>query len=131
MVFSKTQMMGLGLAFPDVCLTPVGPIIVPIPYPNLALPNTAIPTCFKTFIQCMPVHNLSTTTPLSNGDNVGVSMGVASGTVMGPHRNIMGSFTSFVEGPPVTKFLSPSLQNSTNMVGLELVPSQFTTLILS
>ena len=42
-MFVNTQMGGLDFGFPDVCLTPtpVGPI--PIPYPNMAMPMTAIP----------------------------------------------------------------------------------------
>ena len=27
---------GVTMAFPDVCKTPVGPAVVPIPYPNIA-----------------------------------------------------------------------------------------------
>ncbi len=30
-MFANSQLMGLDLAFPDVCLTPVGPAVVPIP----------------------------------------------------------------------------------------------------
>ncbi|HYZ31931.1 MAG TPA: DUF4150 domain-containing protein [Crenalkalicoccus sp.] len=130
-MFANTQMMGLDFAFPDVCLTPAGPAVVPIPYPNFALGPTAIPSQFTTFIMAMPVHNMATVTPLTNGDNAGVLTGVASGTVMGPSRHLLGSFTTLVGGMPVTRLTSMSLQNSTNMVGARIVPSQVTTLILA
>jgi Domain of unknown function (DUF4150) len=129
-MFANTQMMGLDLAFPDVCLTPV-PVPTPIPYPNIALGPTAIPTQFTTLITAMPVHNMATVTPLSNGDNAGVAMGVASGMVMGPSRHLLGSFTTIVGGMPVTRLTSITLQNSTNMVGCRLVPSQVMVLVLA
>ncbi len=80
----------------------------------------------------MPAHNMGTTIPLSMGDNAGVNMGVASGTVMGPARNIMGSVKVFTGGMPATKALSPAMQNSTNCPGgMTMVPSQFKVLIMS
>lgn len=129
-MFANTQMMGLDLAFPDVCMTPAVPP-VPVPYPNLALGPTAIPSQVTTLILAMPVHNMATVTPLSNGDNTGVLTGVASGMVMGPSRHLLGSFTTIIGGMPVTRLTSISMQNSTNMVGARLVPSQVTTLILA
>ena len=27
---------GIAFAFPDVCLTPAGPAVAPVPYPNVA-----------------------------------------------------------------------------------------------
>ena len=31
-MFANTQMMGMDMGFPDVCLTP--PVPAPVPYPN-------------------------------------------------------------------------------------------------
>ncbi|MBR0654355.1 DUF4150 domain-containing protein [Plastoroseomonas arctica] len=129
-MFANTQMMGLDLAFPDVCMTPAVPP-VPIPYPNIALGPTAIPSQVTTLIMAMPVHNMATVTPLSNGDNAGVLTGVASGMVMGPSRHLLGSFTTIIGGMPCTRLTSITLQNSTNMVGCRLVPSQVTMLVLA
>ena len=36
----------------------------------------------------MPAHNLGTSAPMTNGDNAGVGLGVASGMVMGPSRSV-------------------------------------------
>lgn len=130
-MFANTQMMGMDLGFPDVCLTPAVPAPVPIPYPNIAMGPTAIPSQFTTMILGAPVHNMGTTTPLTNGDNAGVATGVASGTVMGPSRHVLGSFTVLVGGMPTTRLTSMTIQNNTNVPGVRLVPSQVRVLILS
>lgn len=128
-MFANCQLFGLDLAFPDVCLTP--PVPVPIPYPNVALGPTAIPSQPKVLILCTPQHNMLTVTPLTNGDNAGVALGVASGTVMGPSRHLTASFTVIIVGAPATKMTSLSLQNSTNMVGCRIVPSQPKVILLA
>jgi hypothetical protein len=129
-MFANTQMMGMDLGFPDVCLTPM-PLPVPVPYPNIAMGPTAIPSQTTVFIMAMPVHNLGTVTPLTNGDNAGVAMGVASGTVMGPSRHLTAAFTVLIGGMPVTRLTSMSLQNSTNAPGVRIVPSQPTVIVLA
>jgi len=128
-MFANTQMGGMDLAFPDVCLTPPGP--VPVPYPNMAAGPTAIPSQTTVFIMAMPVHNLGTITPVTNGDNAGVNLGVASGTVMGPSRHTTAAFSVLFGGMPVTRLTSMSLQNSTNAPGARMVPSQPTLVVLS
>jgi hypothetical protein len=130
-MFANTQMMGMDMAMPDVCLTPAGPAVVPIPYPNIAMGPTAIPSQIVVLIMAMPAHNLGTITPLTNGDNAGVAMGVASGTVMGPSRHLTGAFTVLYGGMPATRLTSMSLQNSTNAPGARLVPSQSLVLLLA
>jgi Domain of unknown function (DUF4150) len=130
-MFANTQMMGMDMAFPDVCLTPAGPVMVPIPYPNIAMGPTAIPNQATVMIMAMPAHNLGTITPMTNGDNAGVGMGVASGLVMGPSRHLTGSFTVLISGMPATRLTSMSLQNSTNAPGARLVPSQPVVLLLA
>jgi len=133
-MFANTQMMGMDMAFPDVCLTPAPPAPpIPIPYPNIALGPTANPgtACKRTFIMCMPAHNLGTMIPMTNGDNAGVSLGVASGTVMGPQRHLTGAFTVLFEGMPATRLTSVSLQNSTNAPGMRIVPSQMKVILLA
>ena len=99
-MFANTQMMGMDLGFPDVCLTPVGPALAPIPYPNIAMGPTAIPSQVTVLVMAMPAHNLGTVTPLTNGDNAGVGTGVASGTVMGPSRHLTAAFTVLWAGMP-------------------------------
>lgn len=130
-MFANTQMMGMDMGMPNVCLTPAGPVMVPIPYPNIAMGPTAIPAQASVMIMAMPAHNLGSVTPLTNGDNAGVGEGVASGLVMGPSRHLTGSFTVLFEGMPATRLTSMSLQNSTNAPGVRLVPSQPAVLLLA
>lgn len=130
-MFANTQMMGLDMGFPDVCLTPAGPAVVPIPYPNLAAGPMGTPAAYTVLMGLAPTHNLSTVVPLTNGDNAGVATGVASGTVMGPSRHLTGAFTVLVKGMPVSRMTSMSLQNSTNCPGMRIVPSQVKVLVLA
>ncbi|MDR6887723.1 MULTISPECIES: DUF4150 domain-containing protein [Variovorax] len=130
-MFANCQMMGTDMGFPDVCLTPTPAGPVPIPYPNIAMGPMAVPNCPTILFMCMPAHNLATTIPMTNGDNTGVNMGVASGTVMGPSRHVTGAFTVLLNGMPATRMTSMSLQNSTNCPGVRLVPSQALVLLLS
>ena len=128
---ANCQMMGQDIGFPDVCLTPTPAGPVPIPYPNIAMGPMAVPNCTNVVIMCTPAHNLGTTIPMTNGDNAGVNMGVASGTVMGPSRHTTGAFTVLFQGMPASRLTSMSLQNSTNCPGVRVVPSQTLVLLLA
>jgi hypothetical protein len=132
-MFANSQMMGMDLGFPDVCLTPAppAPTPVPVPYPNSAAGPMGVPAVYNVLMGGAPAHNLATVVPMTNGDNAGVAMGVASAMVMGPSRHVTGAFTVVVGGMPATRLSSMSLQNGTNCVGARLVPSQVTVLILS
>ena len=129
-MFANTQMMGMDLAFPDVCLTPM-PAPVPIPYPNIAMAPMAVGFYPKVLFMCTPAHNMGTVVPMSNGDNAGVATGVASGMVMGPSRHLTAAFTVLVGGMPATRLTSVSLQNSTNAPGARIVPSQPKVILLA
>lgn len=124
-------MMGIDTGFPDVCLTPTPAGPVPIPYPNIAAGPMGVPAAYTVLFGCTPAHNMSTIIPLTNGDNAGVAMGVASGIVMGPSRHLTAAFTVLVGGMPATRLTSMSLQNSTNCPGCRIVPSQVRVLLLA
>lgn len=129
-MFANSQMMGTDTGFPDVCLTPApGP--VPIPYPNIAAGPMGVPAAYTVFFGGTPAHNMSTMIPLTNGDNAGVNMGVASGLVMGPSRHLTAAFTVLLGGMPGTRLTSVSLQNSTNCPGMRSVPSQVKVMLLA
>lgn len=129
-MFANTQMMGMDLGFPDVCLTPT-PAPVPIPYPNIALGPMGVPAAYNVLLACAPAHNMATCIPLTNGDNAGIALGVASGMVMGPQRHLLAAFTCLMGGLPATRMTSMGLHNSTNCPGIRLVPSQPKVLILA
>jgi len=134
-MFANCQLGGMNFGFPDVCLTPAPPAPpIPIPYPNTTTGVTANPAtaCSKIYLSCMPAHNLRTMVPMSMGDNAGVNMGVASGTVMGPSKHLMGCVGVIYEGAPVTKMTSPTGHNgmSLNVPGMTVAPSQFKLMIM-
>ncbi len=129
-MFANTNLGVMNLGFPDVCLTPVGPVVVPIPYPNIALSVTHVPSVFNVIIGGGLAENLLTSGTISNGDNAGVAMGVASGLVMGPDRAMLGSFKTLIGGAFATRLTSVTMQNSTNSVGVSVTPSQFKVLLL-
>jgi len=130
-MFLNTQMGGQNMGFPDVCLTPTPAGPVPIPYPNIGMGPMGIPNVTNVLCMCMPIHNMGTVIPMTNGDNAGVAMGVASGTVMGPLRHVTGAFTVLVNALPMTKLTSMSIHNSTNCPGARIVPSQVRVLVLA
>ena len=127
-MFANSQMMGMDLGFPDVCLTP--PVPVPVPYPNIAMGPMGVPAAYNVLFMCTPAHNLSTTVVMTNGDNAGLMTGVASGTVMGPSRHVTAAFTVLVLGMPATRLTSIAIQNSTNCPGVRIVPSQVKVVLL-
>jgi hypothetical protein len=132
-MFANTQMMGMDTGFPDVCLTPAppAPSPVPIPYPNIGAGPMGVPPVPTILYMATPAHNMSTTIPMSNGDNAGVATGVAAGTVMGPVRHVTAAFTVLLKGMPATRMTSVAIQNSTNCPGARVVPSQVKVLILA
>lgn len=130
-MFANTQMMGMDTGFPDVCLTPTPAGPVPIPYPNIAMGPMGVPAAYNVLFMCTPAHNMATTVVMTNGDNAGVAMGVASATVMGPSRHLTAAFTVLVGGMPATRLTSVALQNSTNCPGVRVVPSQVKVLLLA
>ncbi|MBK9261637.1 MAG: DUF4150 domain-containing protein [Polyangiaceae bacterium] len=112
--------VGMNIGFPDVCLTPVGPAVVPIPYPNFAL--TAQAAVFSPIVRVSGVHalNLGSMIPMTFGDEPGV----AHWTVKGPGRYVMGNPIVFVDRLPAINLTCPTMGNTgNNAVGAVLVPS--------
>ena len=132
-MFANTQSYALNLGFPDVCKTLVALVVVPIPYPNMSFTSTAIPNIFNQFISCMPVHNMMTTVPTSNGNEAGTLLGVVSQLICGPTIHLLGSVKIFRSVMPATKMLSISGQNgmALNIPGLTLSPCHVKILYFS
>jgi len=129
-MFANTNLGVMNFAFPDVCLTPTPAGPIPVPYPNIALSTTHVPSVFNVIVGGGLAENLMTMGTISNGDNAGVALGVASGLVMGPDRAMLGSFKTFFGTAPATRLTSMTIQNSTNAPGMSLTPSQFKVLLL-
>lgn len=129
-MFANCQLAGLDLGAPDVCLTP--PLPVPIPYANVSLGCMAIPNTPTILFAGMPAHNVvATITPCSFGDEAGALGGVASGTIMGPSFAITGALTVLLGGFPAARMTGLTTQNTSNVVGVRLLPSQLTVVILA
>jgi len=123
----------LNLAFPDVCYipTPIGPI--PVPFPNIAISFTHIPSVFNVFFGGGLAENLLTEGTISMGDEPGVLGGIISFMFMGPDRQLLGSFKVIVGTMFATRLTTLTGQNGMipNALGMSITPSQFRVLILS
>ncbi|EJL76654.1 hypothetical protein PMI12_02117 [Variovorax sp. CF313] len=129
-MFANCQLMGMDLAFPDVCKTPPA-AMAPIPYPNMAMGPMAVPNAWNILFMGMPAHNMATTTPITLGDTTGAGGGIVSQTFMSQSRHLTGAFTMLIKGTPATRMTSLASQNRSNIVGMRIVPSQCKVMILS
>jgi hypothetical protein len=123
-VNSQGPLPAMGSAFPDALLV----ILVVVPFENVSLSPTAIPTCYNVFAMCMPAHNLTTIRPMTV---TGAGIGVLCGGDFLPGRCMMGSTNVSFGGPPATKMTMPTNQNLINAFGLNISPSQVVWMCLS
>jgi hypothetical protein len=124
----------MDLAFPDVCLTPVGPVPVPTPYPNTAMSAATAPMVANVLTECTPSINMTSMGLVSLGDQPGVLLGVVSHLEAGQTSYMVGCATIMVGGAPAQRLTSVTGQNCLgvlpNAVGACIVPSQVTVLTL-
>ena len=100
---------GLSAAFPDVCLTPSGP--VPVPYPNVARSADLVRGSETVAVDGQPVAVKGSAFGRSTGDEAGVQKGVVSGAVMGEARFQNWSFDVKIEGRNACRLLDPMSNN--------------------
>ncbi len=120
MLTASNRGAGMNIGFPDVCNTPVGPAVVPIPYPNMALNAQAVP--FSPIVRLSMVNalNLGSKIPVTFGDDPGV----AHPTVKGTGQYTMGNPVVYVDNLPAINLLCPTTGNNMNDgVGAVVVPS--------
>jgi carboxyl-terminal processing protease len=118
--------VGMNMGFPDVCVTPVGPVPTPIPYPNMALNATMVPFSPNVLISFVPAVNMGAQAPTTLGDQAGTLS-----PFMGPGRYTMGHPTVMINGQPGINLLCPTTGNNMiNGSGAVLVPS-ITTVFFS
>jgi carboxyl-terminal processing protease len=124
MLPASVQGPGMNMGFPDVCLTPAGPAVVPIPYPNMAMHATAVPTCPTILNMMMPALNMAAVIPMTLGDQPGVAS-----PFMGPGMFSMGSPKVILQGMPAITMTSMTTGNNMiNPVGAVTVPGAPTIL---
>ncbi|MCB9592978.1 MAG: DUF4150 domain-containing protein [Sandaracinaceae bacterium] len=133
----STNMAGMTMAFPNVCLTPAPPAPnpVPIPYPSIGQCATAMaPTCaLRVKILNKNVLTVKTKVMKTQGDEPGVGGGVTSGMFGGPCARTQSSMKLNVEGSPVVRNLDVIGSNGASPnapVGNQLVPSQTVVICL-
>ena len=109
----------MNIGFPDVCPTPVGPAVVPIPYPNLAMNVQATPFSEVVKVSMMNALNTLSQIPMTTGDEAGTA-----GPIKGPGRYTMGNPIVYVDLMPAIHLTCPTTGNNmNNALGAVLVPS--------
>ncbi len=99
---------------PDVCLTPMGPSVVPIPYTNVAR-STSLADGTKTVkIYGTMGANAGCCYKTSTGDEPGVRKGVGSATIKDKAEFINFSFDVKIEGKGACRNSDPMTQNNKN-----------------
>jgi carboxyl-terminal processing protease len=120
MLPASNKGVGMNIGFPDVCLTPVGPAVVPIPYPNFALNAMAVPFSPVVKVTMMPALNMGSKIPMTMGDEPGVAHPMFKQT--GAYT--MGNPIVYVDKLPAINLLCPTTGNNMNdALGAVLVPS--------
>ena len=130
-MYGNSSQGGTNQATVDVCNTPSASGVTPITYTNTSQGASGTGFATSVFYCGMPAHNMATSVPTSNGDEAGVSGGVASGTFINSTRFTSGSYKILVSGKPGTKLTSVTIQNSTNSVGATISPAQTKVMLLS
>ncbi len=111
---------GMNLGFPDVCGTPVGPVVVPIPYPNIAMNAQAFPFSPNVKISMMNGLNMASKIPMTSGDEAGT----AHPMIKMASAYTMGNPIVKINNMPAINLTCPTTGNNMNcMLGAVLVPS--------
>jgi carboxyl-terminal processing protease len=120
MLPASNKGVGMNIGFPDVCLTPAGPVAVPIPYPNMAMNAMAAPFCPTILLSCMPALNMGSMIPMT----LGMQPGVANPLYMMMGAYTMGNPKILLQCLPAINLTCPTTGNAmNNPVGAVLVPS--------
>jgi carboxyl-terminal processing protease len=110
----------MNIGFPDVCLTPAGPAVVPIPYPNLAMNAQAAPFSPVVKVTMVSALNLGSKIPMTSGDEAGSAHPLVK--QMGAYT--MGNPIVFIDKLPAVHLTCPTTGNGMNNgLGAALVPS--------
>lgn len=95
----------------DVCKTPMGKAVVPIPYVNVARSVDVANGSATVSVDSNPIMLKDSVFSRSSGDEAGSVGGVVSGVTGGKARFVNFSNNVFVEGRPVCRRLDPMISN--------------------
>lgn len=133
-MFMMSVGTGQTMGMPDTCLTP-SPVPTPVPYPNTGLSSMAAGALPTVLCSCTPAVNMTAAITVSNGNQAGVAMGVASTMIMGSATWVLGSVVTFVGGTPVQRLSSVTTCNCNGNVpngpGTAVAPSQPRVMVLT
>ncbi|MFO0610938.1 MAG: S41 family peptidase [Polyangiaceae bacterium] len=120
MLPAQNKGVGMNIGFPDPCLTAVGPALVPIPYPNMAMNILAAIFSPNIFLTMMPALNMASLIPMTMGDETGapnVIFKMMGGATVGNPKIAVNCI-------PGLNLLCPSYGNlHNNPIGASVVPS--------
>jgi hypothetical protein len=123
---------GQCFGFPDVCKTQAGPVVVPIPYPNMGLCPTGVESTTKVLVSNMPALTQGSKLPMSQGDEAGAEGGVVSGMIMGEIDFLTASSKVSFQGQKVVMLTGMTSHNGSNAnlpAGAIISPSQVKVLV--
>lgn len=96
---------------PDVCLTPMGNSVVPIPYSNTATSADTSRGSTSVAMDGNPIMLKGSVFSKSTGDEPGKNGGVSSGVTTGKAKFVNYSSDVFVDGKPACRRLDPMVSN--------------------
>lgn len=105
----------------DICLTQIGPAVVPIPYSNVAKSSDADGTASSVLIDGQPVCHKDSTFVKSAGDEAGNKKGLLSGTIQGKAEFITASGNVFFEGVAAVRAFDLMTSNNGNTAPMPLM----------
>jgi len=94
---------GMSIASADVCLTPMGPAVVPIPYPNIAQSATLSGGTSRVEVDGLPIAHAKSKFAMSSGDEGGVMGNLITGGTKGPATFLSYSMDVTVDGKPACR----------------------------
>ena len=105
--------LGKGAAFPDLCLTPAGPSLVPIPYVNLIFAKDLTDGTKQVKVMGGPAMTAASHIARSTGDEPGTGGGVVTGGKKGKAYPLSASPNVFFEGQGVVRNMDLMTHNHT------------------
>lgn len=106
-----------SIVAPDVCKTPAGPSVVPIPYTNMAQSADLVQGSKTVKINGQSVAIKGCSYGISTGDEPGSAGGVVSGKTKGKAEFVSYSFDVKIEGKNVCRNGDLMTHNDKNTMG--------------
>lgn len=108
---------GMSTVFPDVCKTPVGSAVVPIPYPSIGKSSDTSKGPKTVVIDGQMPMVKGAVYSTSTGDEAGTLKGVISSQNKAECEFMMYSFDVKFEGKNVCRLGDPLFHNKKNIMG--------------